>query len=236
VRVVVVTALVAICGCDLVYGLTGRDAGDPGDDALAPCGSPDRVRNPAGCACETVTAVGPCYLGDMGENSACKVAGQVTCGDNHVWSACENASAPSAEVCFDGTDNNCDGTVDEGCTCAQADNLCLDPTTGQEYEHEIAIGAPVPIQFGAPMRIIGLSKSSMPGAVVRTRGVTCSGGMQVCTVGGACTGWYVSILELTAEPPWFLGAGPAAIAVRVDDMQACTSASRIINGSVTVVP
>ncbi|RMH14036.1 MAG: hypothetical protein D6698_13225, partial [Gammaproteobacteria bacterium] len=52
-----------------------------------------------------------CGFSDVG---ACSLGTQTCLAGS--WSGCENAVYPSEEIC-DGVDNDCDGTVDEGCDC-----------------------------------------------------------------------------------------------------------------------
>jgi len=57
-----------------------------------------------------------------GEQRACGLdvgacqAGTQTCAAGS-WGACQGSVGPAEEVCHDGLDNDCDGTVDEGCVC-----------------------------------------------------------------------------------------------------------------------
>jgi len=64
-----------------------------------------------GCTCFD-GEVEPCGVG------LCARDGARTC-TNGSWGACVGASGPSAEICGDGKDNDCDGSADEGCSsCA----------------------------------------------------------------------------------------------------------------------
>ncbi|GAG75028.1 unnamed protein product, partial [marine sediment metagenome] len=56
-----------------------------------------------------------CGLSDVG---ACQFGTQ-TC-EAGVWGGCLGAVEPTDEICGDGTDNNCDGQVDEGCQTQNA--------------------------------------------------------------------------------------------------------------------
>jgi hypothetical protein len=49
--------------------------------------------------------------------------GVMTCSDKQVWGKCEGSTGPKrAETC-NGEDDNCDGTVDEGCDCKPGENV-----------------------------------------------------------------------------------------------------------------
>ncbi|MFO0652413.1 MAG: MopE-related protein, partial [Polyangiales bacterium] len=74
-----------------------------------------------GCACR-VSATQSCYTGPTGTAGvgACR-AGAQTCvagagGVGSAWGACSGQTLPVTETC-DGVDNDCNGTVDDGCLC-----------------------------------------------------------------------------------------------------------------------
>jgi hypothetical protein len=93
--------------------------GDAGPTMSCAAGAPDQ----SGCGCPNVGAVRACYPTAATPNTrgigACK-DGTQTCdssGEFSGWSDCTGATTPTAEVCNDQIDNNCDGTID-----------CADPT------------------------------------------------------------------------------------------------------------
>jgi hypothetical protein len=77
-----------------------------------------------GCAC-VIGDTQPCYPGDraLAGVGACTLGAQ-ECLEVGVefgaWSACRGAEPPGAEVC-NGADDDCDGTVDDGCECTDGE-------------------------------------------------------------------------------------------------------------------
>ena len=74
-----------------------------------------------GCGC-IIGSERECYSGPIETKGVgiCRT-GRQRCKDdgngNGVWDLCAGEVNPSSEVCGDGLDNNCNGKVDEGCTC-----------------------------------------------------------------------------------------------------------------------
>ncbi len=62
-------------------------------------------------ACSDEFAVAPCMPGTQ------------TCRGG-TWSLCEGAVGPSADICEDAIDNDCDGNTNEGCDCVSSPEQC----------------------------------------------------------------------------------------------------------------
>src|SRR5687767_6861541 len=91
---------VGVGGAGGVGGVGGA-GGDGGDGGASGCGTP---LDAEGCPCVSGQKPMACYAGDNGPNSACNTPGtQVCSGDGLAtsWGACQGASMPSAEACFD---------------------------------------------------------------------------------------------------------------------------------------
>jgi hypothetical protein len=92
-----------------------------------------------------------CYDGPAGTAGVgtC-TAGTQTCTDAGLWGACEGQVLPTAEVCGNGLDDNCNGTVDEdvdedgdgyttcGGDCCDSPALCGDPHLVNPGAFEVA--------------------------------------------------------------------------------------------------
>ena len=87
-----------------------------------------------GCVCAP-GATAACYDGPAGtEGVGVCAAGTMTCvADGSGYGACGGSVGPSAETCGDGLDNDCDGTVDEGCVCTPGTAAaCYDGPAGTD--------------------------------------------------------------------------------------------------------
>lgn len=81
-----------------------------------------------GCGCTPGEPDRACYTGPAGTDGvgACAAGAQRCVGDAEFgeWTACEGDVVPTEDVCDDGVDSDCDGTVDEGCTPPQMPVQC----------------------------------------------------------------------------------------------------------------
>jgi hypothetical protein len=99
-------------------GGRGPDAEETCDDLL------DNDCNGAvddGCGCE------PGSTRDCGSHLGDCTPGIQVCGEAGgawAWSECQGGTPPQAEVCGDGIDNDCDGALDNGCTCDEDRRPC----------------------------------------------------------------------------------------------------------------
>ena len=111
-------------------GATGASgsASAAGGGANPSCAPSGGKSDQHGCACTTNGATQPCFVGNekfagvgacgFGKQSCVQVAGGEL--QSFAWGACAGSGVPSTETC-NGADDNCDGTVDEGCQCKNGD-------------------------------------------------------------------------------------------------------------------
>jgi len=116
-------ATIAACGStpDPTSTLGGTSAvgapSAPASEAGAPAfGGGDAGGGNESCAPGTTRACFPFATGAAGIG-ACKAGAQACsrAGEFGTWGECAGAAGPSAEVCGDGVDNDCNGTADDAC-------------------------------------------------------------------------------------------------------------------------
>ncbi len=116
-----VDARVDVTSVDARPDVVSRTDATLSDGATVVTGTCDPAMTPqrAECVCAPRTQA-PCYPGAAAQvNVGVCRAGTARCnavGEFGTWSACTGAVTPSPERC-DGVDNNCNGTVDDGCAC-----------------------------------------------------------------------------------------------------------------------
>jgi hypothetical protein len=88
-----------------------------------------------GCGCPTEGERRSCYAGPTGSAGVgvCRNGSQVCerVDGRLTWGQCNNMIVPNFEMCSNGIDDDCDGEVDEGCTCTLgATRDCYSGPTG----------------------------------------------------------------------------------------------------------
>jgi hypothetical protein len=88
----------------------------------------------AGCACAPNSAAS-CYSGPAGTQGVgiCKAGTKVCNAQGTAYGACSGEVLPQAESCATSTDDNCDGSVNEGCACSPNSTAsCYDGAAGTQ--------------------------------------------------------------------------------------------------------
>ena len=97
--------------------------------------------------CDLPGATEACFDGNISQiNVGTCVPGQRKClssGEFGNWGPCIGAVNPSAEVCGDGLDTNCDGVVDDGCVALACDGISPDLACAMAVRAAAALRAPV---------------------------------------------------------------------------------------------
>jgi hypothetical protein len=192
--------------------------------------------NLAGCLCATAGLVRDCWLGDPGPKSACRQGGTQQCegtGSGARWGACSGAVAPRAETCFDGVDDDCNGTVDQGCRCTDDVDMCRPSDAGFTKPFDVFV-VPAQPRAGQPFDLYVLSKSSLASTTINVGGNHCAGtSLRVAcpSAGAGCAGWNV-----VRHRPTIASAGTYVLYVYVNDDGAPCDVPPTTSLSIKVVP
>lgn len=191
------------------------------DGSVISCDLDAGALNTEGCACSLQGDVKGCYLGMPGPQSACTQGNQM-CNDGK-WGSCVGALGPSDEKCDDALDNDCDGTVDEGCFCTPTTNLCKDSGGNTLPSGDNAFVDKDVVLLGDTLHIYVVSTLPIPNIAhsVSSPSTTfyCSGqgGVSTCAVGNGCDGWNGAVIAMEVSSPPFHPGEPAEITVYIDD-------------------
>ena len=181
------------CEMDTLPSDEACDGADNDCDGATDEGCPCTAGQTQGCGSEF--AIAPCR------------AGTQTCRADGTWSACEGAVGPSAEVCDDGVDNDCDGLEDEGCSCVPEPEICDD---GVDNDCDGTVDEPS-CRRDMPPLVCGPGTMEVEGRCVPE--AMCSGtdctpdvcnSSADCPDGGVClyeSGECVDAAEFQCDPP-----------------------------------
>jgi hypothetical protein len=161
-----------------------------------------------GCSCVS-GEMRPCYDGPAGTEGVglCRGGTETCFGDGEVsmWDGCAGAVRPRDERCDNGEDDDCDGSIDEGCACDLGTRQpCFGGPPGSR-----GVGA---CRVGEQTCVMGASGSEWSPCVgeVAPRTESCSGGVDEdcdgvadcadpeCTI-FCCEGWSESVPIVPAE-------------------------------------
>jgi hypothetical protein len=190
----------------------------PGETQQVACGNCGvRVRTCQGGklgAWSDCSAEGPCAPGSTESQSCGSGVGECregvrvrSCGNDCNWgafSACGSGYvAPTAEVCGDGRDNNCDGVIDDGCTCPV---IAGGPA-------QIALSSTVSKLIGLPDRclVVALDTASASQLVVMS-----AASKQVSA--HIPLPYQASDMDLSANGQWLVVSHPGQPAISVIDL------------------
>lgn len=165
-----------------------------------------------GCLCATPGVAAPCYHGVPGAKSACNVAGVQRCevGEDQKarWSICSGGSKPApSEICHDGVDDDCDGKIDQGCTCSDDIDLCRSNASdaGATFNPDAYTIFTIPSAPKAnepfDLFIVTKNKSLSAPGLVKNNAICYGGGLLTpCQSPGAgCSGWKVGLFHGVKE-------------------------------------
>jgi hypothetical protein len=142
-----------------------------------------------GCVCAP-NATRSCYTGPAGTQGVgiCKAGTQTCAADGMSWGACAGQVTPGTESCHNQTDDNCNGTVNEGCSTKTCSYYV------EDFDPAFTTAPPASSYYQASWcGVTGVPSTNMPscfggtGAGVRANGSSTSPMLWISKGATSCT-------------------------------------------------